>query len=109
MDAITACAPVTDRYGVAHERTLNVYLFRQWAELALLLVTHRLADSLAAPRPGEAGGGDSSSETTQLRGSASDMASRLRELDPSHRHFYDVLELGLATRTLGPPQQDDKT
>lgn len=80
----------------------------QWAELALLLVSQRLANALEPPqRPlgeevggsgtsgGEATAGDGAGEeAAKVRTSCGSMAARLSELDPMHRRFYEFVERG---------------
>ncbi|CAM9240482.1 unnamed protein product [Ectocarpus fasciculatus] len=85
----------------------------KWAEVALLLVSQRLANALD-PRPqppprsqgdetNNAGGGvtttaaagdGSSKEAAEVRESCRGMAARLSELDPMHGRFYEFVEKG---------------
>lgn len=79
----------------------------QWAELALLLVSRRLADALEPLQlpPGEevdrsgTGGGETvtaggANEAAKVKTSCRSMAARLSELDPMHRRFYEFVEQG---------------
>lgn len=77
--------------------------YLQWAELALLLVSQRLANSLDPPqRPsvekvggsGEATTGGGADEAAKVRTSCRSMAARLSELDPMHGRFYHFVERG---------------
>lgn len=68
----------------------------QWAELTLLLVTQRLADSLAKRGSQEVNGSDEATRSTfmELRSRSTEMASELLELDPIHARLYTFLRHG---------------
>ncbi|CAM9460706.1 unnamed protein product [Ascophyllum nodosum] len=86
----------------------------KWAELALLLVTQRLANSLngataaspsssslSQPGSGARGQGGGSIEAVELLKTCIDMASRLAELDPMHAKFYEFVKRGDSVWDLG--------
>lgn len=95
--------------SIKHRSSRTRILHSQWAELALLLVSQRLANSLE-PRPksshqesvdssGASGGvsteiGSGSVEARKVRENCRDMAARLSELDPMHGRFYDFVAGG---------------
>ncbi|CAM9297573.1 unnamed protein product [Ectocarpus sp. 8 AP-2014] len=84
----------------------------KWAEVALLLVSQRLANALE-PRPqpprgqdddtnnggvGVTAAGNGSKEAAEVRESCRGMAARLSELDPMHGRFYEFVIEGQQMR-----------